>query len=314
MSINTYAKTQKVWLTHEKIMDIKYIDETYIVVYANKNYTKGAEEMYAIPEVDLEFKGLIPPLSAEEYAQLEENIVSARRCRDAIVTWEGLILDGHNRFEICIRHGIEFEVVNMPLESREAAKLWILSNQLCRRNLSDAMRIELAQKKEGVLRDLAKMKLSYAGMKSRPGMKALPEASALPDEIAPDEKPFSKTTKGEDDAINVHEAIAKAAGVGEGTLHRYAEIKANATPEVLEQVMSGEVKIGTAHRMLAKEILKDLKRANKMYKYIINRMPPHNSKELVMPGTPMHGRLAGLSSQIKELLAIINEHTRKKTS
>ena len=296
--------------------------------------------MYAIPEIDREFKGLIPPLSAEEYAQLEENIVSARRCRDAIVTWEGLIIDGHNRFEICIRHGIEFEVVNMPLESREAAKLWILSNQLCRRNLPDAMRIEVALKKEGVLRDLAKMKLSYAGMKSRPGVralpgemtiemsetnplseempdeKAIPEGASLPEEASlsegADEKPLPKTTKGQTDEINVQKAIADAAGVSKGTLHSYKDLKTHATPEILAQVQSGEVKIGTAHRMLAKEVLKDLKRANKMYKYIVNRMPPHNSKELVAPGTEMHDRLAGLSSQIKELLSVINEHTRGK--
>jgi hypothetical protein len=57
--------------------------------------------------LDKEFQALIPPLSAEEKAQLEENIV-AEGCRDALITWQGILLDGHNRFEICERLNIPF--------------------------------------------------------------------------------------------------------------------------------------------------------------------------------------------------------------
>jgi len=62
-----------------------------------------------------------------------------------------------------MKHGIEFEVKDIEFESREEAKLWILENQLGRRNLTDAARIELALKKEALLKGLAKEKLSLAG-------------------------------------------------------------------------------------------------------------------------------------------------------
>jgi len=85
--------------------------------------------------IDLEFQALIPPLSIEEKAQLESNIVS-EGCRDALVVWEGIILDGHNRFEICQRRGIEYQTKEIVLPDREAAADWIDKNQLGRRNLT----------------------------------------------------------------------------------------------------------------------------------------------------------------------------------
>ena len=85
--------------------------------------------------LDKEFQALIPPLSAEEKAQLEENIV-AEGCRDALITWQGILLDGHNRFEICERLNIPFRTMEIDLPDRDAAEDWIDKNQLGRRNLT----------------------------------------------------------------------------------------------------------------------------------------------------------------------------------
>ena len=85
--------------------------------------------------IDPGFQSLVPPLSADELAQLEANIL-ADGCRDPLVTWHGAIIDGHNRYAICSRHGIEFETVEMEFPSREAAEDWMDANQLGRRNLS----------------------------------------------------------------------------------------------------------------------------------------------------------------------------------
>jgi len=101
-------------------------------------------------QIDQEFKNLIPPLLEDEYRQLEQNILTKRKCENAIILWDGRIIDGHNRFYICAEHGIEFELEEMDFESREAAKLWIIENQLGRRNLTDAARIELALCKEEI--------------------------------------------------------------------------------------------------------------------------------------------------------------------
>ena len=84
--------------------------------------------------VDPEFHALIPPLSADERTALEASLL-AEGCRDALVVWNGVILDGHNRYEICQAHSIPFETVARDFETRDAAKLWIIDNQLARRNL-----------------------------------------------------------------------------------------------------------------------------------------------------------------------------------
>ena len=95
-------------------------------------------------KIDPDFKNLIPPLSAEEFEQLEQNILSEKRCRDAVLVWKGYIVDGHNRHDICQRHKIPFKVSKMHFESKKDALIWITENQLGRRNLSDAVRIEIA--------------------------------------------------------------------------------------------------------------------------------------------------------------------------
>ena len=90
-------------------------------------------------EIDEEFKNLIRPLQQQEYLQLEVNIL-ADGCRNPITTWNGVIVDGHNRYEICQRHKIPFSIEEMDFECREAAIAWICANQLGRRNLTEETR------------------------------------------------------------------------------------------------------------------------------------------------------------------------------
>ena len=102
---------------------------------------------------------LVPPLSEEEFAQLEENIVSEGKCREAIVMWDGKIIDGYNRLRVCLKHGIEFRVEELNFESWVEAKAWILENQLGRRNLGEAAKIELValtKSSKGSRKEIAK--------------------------------------------------------------------------------------------------------------------------------------------------------------
>ena len=90
-------------------------------------------------KIDKAFKTLIRPLRKQEYLQLETNILNDG-CRDPIITWKGVIIDGHNRYEICTRHGIPFETKEMSFENRAAAVAWICTNQLGRRNITEETR------------------------------------------------------------------------------------------------------------------------------------------------------------------------------
>ena len=85
--------------------------------------------------VDDEFKNLLHPLTTEQYNLLEKGIIE-EGCRDALVVWNDTIVDGHNRYEICTKHGIGFRVEQKEFENREAALDWIDFNQIGRRNLT----------------------------------------------------------------------------------------------------------------------------------------------------------------------------------
>ena len=63
-----------------------------------------------VPRVDAEFMALIPPLTADEKALLEESLVR-EGCRDALVVWKAknILLDGHTRLDICQRRGSSTE-------------------------------------------------------------------------------------------------------------------------------------------------------------------------------------------------------------
>jgi hypothetical protein len=90
--------------------------------------------------VDYEFKMMIPVLRDEERQQLEANIVEHGGARDPLVVWRDgdrdVLIDGHNRYEICERLGLEYRVEPMAFASRDEAADWIDRNQLGRRNLS----------------------------------------------------------------------------------------------------------------------------------------------------------------------------------
>ena len=90
-------------------------------------------------KIDKEFAALIPPLSADERQQLEENIIEHGGARDPLVAWASdgglILLDGHNRYEICTRLGLPFDIHEMQFNSRDEAADWIDRNQLGRRNL-----------------------------------------------------------------------------------------------------------------------------------------------------------------------------------
>ena len=234
-----------------------------------------------IPVVDQEFKSIIPPLTPEEFEQLEQNIAESRKCHDPLILWEGIIIDGHNRFDICLKHGIEFQIKEIPLASREEAKVWILENQLGRRNLSDVARMEIALLKAEMLREKAKKNITGGDRKS--GKSSLTSSS-----------------KPEIEPVHVRKETAQNAGVGEMTLYNYMQIKKHGSPELLAKVRSGELQVGTAHRLLTKEILKQLRGGDKMLKFIRDSMPETGYKNA---DPEIHDKLINLSLILRQLLA-----------
>lgn len=90
-------------------------------------------------KIDPDFRDIICPMTQAERLQLEDNIL-ADGCREPLIVWNGTIIDGHNRYEICHRHKIPFAIRELQFDCKEAAIAWICANQLGRRNLTEETR------------------------------------------------------------------------------------------------------------------------------------------------------------------------------
>ena len=155
-------------------------------------------------KIDAEFQSLIPPLTYEEKKMLEESILN-EGCRDAIVLWGDTIIDGHNRYEICKKHGIPFETVSREFEDRNDVIEWIIKNQFGRRNLPMHERARLALRLKPVIAEKAREK-QHSGINQY--THSLPQNSAKPSI-----------------PIETRDEIAKAAGVSHDTIAKVEKIE-----------------------------------------------------------------------------------------
>lgn len=88
-------------------------------------------------KIDPEFQSQIPPLTDDEFKQLEENILKEGKLISPLIVWNNILVDGHNRYAILQKHPeIYFSTMPLPFESREEVLAWICKNQLGRRNLT----------------------------------------------------------------------------------------------------------------------------------------------------------------------------------
>ena len=91
--------------------------------------------------IDPEFASKIPPLREEELKQLEENILADGVVINPLIIWDGVIVDGHNRYRILQQYPeIQFSTYEKAFSNRYEAIAWICKNQLGRRNLTPEQR------------------------------------------------------------------------------------------------------------------------------------------------------------------------------
>ena len=98
-------------------------------------------------KIDPEFQNQIPPLTDDEYKQLEENILKEGKLLSPLIVWGNTLVDGHNRYAILQKHPeIYFSTMPLRFESREEVLAWICKNQLGRRNLTPEQKLFLIGK------------------------------------------------------------------------------------------------------------------------------------------------------------------------
>jgi DNA modification methylase len=176
--------------------------------------------------INPELKSLIPPLTAEEFKQLETNVL-AEGIREPIITWQGTIVDGHNRYELAQMYDLPFKVKEMAFASMEDCKEWMIRNQFGRRNLSNYQRSVLALELESVFKAKAK------------------ENQGTRTDILP--------KSAESKPIDTRQELAKIANVGHDTIAKVKVIEAKANEDVKAKLSTGEVSINQVYQDIRKE-------------------------------------------------------------
>lgn len=190
--------------------------------------------------INPEFKKLIPPLTPEEFAQLEQNCL-AEGIRDSIVIWNGYIIDGHNRYEIAQRYDLQFKVIESEFESEVDAKIWMVYNQFGRRNLQDFVRGELMQALEELERQ--KGQQVYKEKSRFKGNQHTAPLSII------DNEPKHDTRK----------IVAEKLGWSTGKKAQFDVVVKKAPEEVKEKLRTGEVSINQVYQEIKKEEKKEIK-------------------------------------------------------
>lgn len=185
-------------------------------------------------KIDDDFKTLLPSLSDEVFGDLEKDIL-ANGLLSPIVTWKGYIVDGHNRYEICKRHGIkEVEVKNLPLPTTKSDVMqWIIGHQLGKRNLTKS---QLVRSYESVERQIAK--------EAKERMIAVQNNNSA--------RAVSSNLNEQREPIRTASKIAKKIGVSENTYRDMKLVANEGTPEQIERMDKGGK--GNGVSAIAKEI------------------------------------------------------------
>jgi len=187
--------------------------------------------------VNEELLAYIDPLTPDEQGALERSLL-AEGCRDALVLWGDVLVDGHNRYGICTRHGIAFNTVqNTAFKSLDDVHLWMIDQHLGRRSVSDFQRGVLALRKKDILAARTAPAASHGPVPA--------DASPPWDESGP-ATAMPAPAVARPGALLTREAIAKAARISSNTIVQIEKIQKSATPELLAAVKSGTISINTA--------------------------------------------------------------------
>ena len=182
-------------------------------------------------KIDPEFADMIPPLTPEEYEQLEANILAEGAVLSPLIVWNGVIVDGHNRYRIIQQHPeITYTTHQKEFADRYEAIMWICTNQLGRRNLTEIQKRALIGKQ-------------YAAEKARHGFN---EGAQVRDEHGQFRRSGQNDQSGS--AETTRQRIAREHGVSDSYVrHSESILKGmDAAEEVLpgvkHEILSGRIK------------------------------------------------------------------------
>ena len=183
-----------------------------------------------MPTVLSEMAELLPPLSGEQLAVLEADLLANGCYAPVIVNEDMVIVDGHNRQKLCQQHGIPYEMAVFSFVDLLEAKQWALDTQKGRRNLDKWELGKIALKLKPDIEARAKANMSAGGQAYRPSE----EGSATLPNLPP---------------IDTRKELADAVGLGERTMGKVMQIGEHAPPAVKEALDSGDLSINQGYNI-----------------------------------------------------------------
>ena len=184
------------------------------------------------PVVLPEMADLLPPLTGEQIAALESDLLKNGCYSPIIVNEDMVIIDGHNRQRLCEQHGLPYQMAVFSFEDLLEAKQWALETQKGRRNLD-------------------KWELGKIALKLKPEVEARAKAnqSAAGGDKYDTEKPLLTTLSEAVSPVNTRKELADAVGIGEVTMGKVMQIDENAPAAVKEALDKKELSINQGYNL-----------------------------------------------------------------
>ena len=185
-----------------------------------------------------DLQSYIEPLTPDEHDALERSLL-AEGCRDALVLWGDVLVDGHNRYGLCRKHGLAFNTVQNPrFQSIEDVHLWMIDQHLGRRSVSDYQRGVLALRKKEIVaarESAAKAARKDAHMRAEVLGQAEPLDPIGGEPVAVAQPPLKS-----------REEVAKAARLSPTQVTMIEKIQKQAAPEVVAALRAGTISLNAA--------------------------------------------------------------------
>jgi hypothetical protein len=208
----------------------------------DKERQVNPEEIQVLPEL----KAYIDPLTPDEHEALERSILD-EGCRDALVLWGNILVDGHNRFGICQKHGLPFKTIqNERFKNMEDIHLWMIDQHLGRRSVSDFQRGVLALRKREIIAERRAAAAAAVNAAKAEAGEASVEAPWEGDTDPVVAQALASVPKVPEQALDTREALARAARLSAGQVKMIETIQEKAAPEVVAAVRSGELTLNAA--------------------------------------------------------------------
>ena len=192
--------------------------------------------------VNEELKAYIDPMTPDEYEALERSIL-AEGCRDALVLWGNILVDGHHRYSVCRKHDLPFQTIqNTRFQSMEDVHLWMIEQHLGRRSVSPFQRGVLALRKREIL---AKRRTQPQEAAEADDAPAEPPTEMVSGDASV-ETAAAPTPPMAAEPLPSREELAREARLSQNQVGLIEKIHKQATEEVVAAVKSGVLSINAA--------------------------------------------------------------------